>query len=113
MVAVFLEKRAFSINWQFLEKRGASKLAEQQAILRPVLQLFCDEIVIPMKDSTLADNSSSKQHHSIFYLCFSNIPKLKAPNAKTPNAEVGSGTASVLSILMTCPTSARSPLLVT
>lgn len=39
MVAVILDKRAFPIYWQFLEKRGANNLAEQQAILRPVLRM--------------------------------------------------------------------------
>jgi len=40
MIAVIIEKRAIPIYWQFLEKKGASKLAEQQALIRPVLKLL-------------------------------------------------------------------------
>jgi Transposase DDE domain len=40
LVAVILERRALPIYWQFLDKRGASNLAEQQALLRPVLKLL-------------------------------------------------------------------------
>lgn len=40
VVAVIMERRALPIYWQFLDKRGASNLAEQQAILRPALRLF-------------------------------------------------------------------------
>lgn len=50
MVAVILEKRAFPIYWQFLEKRGASNLAEQQAILRPVLRLLRDYEIVVLGD---------------------------------------------------------------
>jgi hypothetical protein len=40
MIAVIIEKRAIPIYWQFLEKKGASKLTEQQALIRPVLRLL-------------------------------------------------------------------------
>ena len=40
MVAAIFERRALPIYWQFLDKRGASNLAEQQALLRPVLKLL-------------------------------------------------------------------------
>ncbi|PSF34947.1 IS4 family transposase [Aphanothece hegewaldii CCALA 016] len=40
MIAVITEKRAVPIYWQFLDKKGASKLAEQQALIRPVLRLL-------------------------------------------------------------------------
>lgn len=50
MVAVILEKRAFPIYWQFLDKRGASNLAEQQAILRPVIRLFRDYEIVVLGD---------------------------------------------------------------
>lgn len=40
VVAVIMERRALPIYWQFLDKRGASNLSEQQAILRPALRLF-------------------------------------------------------------------------
>ena len=47
MVALIIEKRAIPIYWQFLEKQGASNLAEQQAILRPAIRLLQGyEIVI-------------------------------------------------------------------
>jgi hypothetical protein len=40
VVAAIFERRAFPIYWQFLDKRGASNLAEQQALLRPVFKLL-------------------------------------------------------------------------
>lgn len=40
MLAVIIEKRAIPVYWQFLEKRGASNLAEQQALLRPIFKLL-------------------------------------------------------------------------
>ncbi|MGH2413283.1 MAG: IS4 family transposase, partial [Microcystaceae cyanobacterium] len=40
MAAVLLEGRAIPVYWQFLEKRGASNLAEQQALLRPIFKLL-------------------------------------------------------------------------
>lgn len=40
MIAVIIEKRAIPIYWQFLSKKGASKLVEQQALIRPVLRLL-------------------------------------------------------------------------
>jgi len=40
MVSVIWQKRAFPIYWQFLDKIGASNLAEQKAVLRPVLRLL-------------------------------------------------------------------------
>lgn len=47
VVAVIIEKRAIPIYWKFLEKQGASNLAEQKAILRPVIRLLQGyEIVI-------------------------------------------------------------------
>lgn len=47
MVAGIIERRAIPVYWQFLEKRGASNLAEQQALLRPVLKLLKNyELVI-------------------------------------------------------------------
>ncbi len=47
MVGAIMSKRALPIYWQFLNKIGASNLAEQKAILRPVIKLFKDyEIVI-------------------------------------------------------------------
>jgi hypothetical protein len=40
MASVIWEKRAWPIYWQFLDKRGSSNLAEQKALLRPVLRLL-------------------------------------------------------------------------
>lgn len=40
MVSAIYQKRAFPIFWTLLDKRGASNLAEQQQILRPVIRLF-------------------------------------------------------------------------
>lgn len=40
MLAAIIEKRAIPLYWQFLEKRGASNLAEQQALLRPIFKLL-------------------------------------------------------------------------
>jgi len=47
MVGIVIGKRAIPIYWQFLDKRGSSNLAEQEAILRPVLKLLKNyEIVV-------------------------------------------------------------------
>ena len=47
VVAVIWKKRALPIYWQLLNKRGASKLAEQQALIQPVLCLLKNyELVI-------------------------------------------------------------------
>lgn len=40
MVSVIWQKRAWSVYWQFISKKGSSNLVEQQAILRPVLRLL-------------------------------------------------------------------------
>ena len=40
MVSVIWKKRALPIYWQLLDKRGASNLREQQALIRPVLRLL-------------------------------------------------------------------------
>jgi hypothetical protein len=40
MVSVIWHKRALPIYWQLLNKQGSSNLAEQIAVLRPVLKLF-------------------------------------------------------------------------
>ena len=40
LVAAISERRALPIYWQFLDKRGASNLAEQKALLRPVFKLL-------------------------------------------------------------------------
>jgi Transposase DDE domain len=40
MVSAIVQKRAFPIFWMLLDKRGASSLAEQQQVLRPVIRLL-------------------------------------------------------------------------
>jgi hypothetical protein len=40
VVSVIWKKRAWPIYWQFLEHRGSSNFAQQQALLRPVLRLL-------------------------------------------------------------------------
>ncbi len=47
LVAVIWKKRALPIYWQLLEKKGASNLSEQQALIQPVLSLLNNyELVI-------------------------------------------------------------------
>jgi hypothetical protein len=50
MVGVVMGKRALPIYWQFLPKKGASNLAEQQAILRPALKLLKTYQIIILGD---------------------------------------------------------------
>jgi len=40
MVSAIIQKRAFPIFWTLLDKQGASNLAEQQQVLRPVIRLL-------------------------------------------------------------------------
>jgi hypothetical protein len=47
VVSVIWDKRAWPVYWQFLEHKGSSNLAQQQALLRPVFRLFKSyEIVV-------------------------------------------------------------------
>ncbi len=47
VIAVIWKKRALPIYWQLLNKRGASKLSEQKALIKPVLRLLKNyELVI-------------------------------------------------------------------
>jgi hypothetical protein len=39
MVSAIYQKRAFPIFWILLDKQGASNLAEQQQVLRPVISI--------------------------------------------------------------------------
>jgi Transposase DDE domain len=50
MVAVICEKRAIPVYWQFLAKRGASNLAEQQALLRPIFRLLKTYEIVVLGD---------------------------------------------------------------
>jgi hypothetical protein len=40
LIAVIYQKRALPIYWQILNKQGSSNLAEQQALIRPILKLL-------------------------------------------------------------------------
>ena len=40
MVSAIYQKRAWTLFWTLLEKQGASNLAEQQQVLRPVIRLL-------------------------------------------------------------------------
>jgi hypothetical protein len=40
MVSAIVQKRAFPLFWTLLDKQGASNLAEQQQVLRPVMRLL-------------------------------------------------------------------------
>jgi hypothetical protein len=40
MVSALIQKRAFPLYWTLLDKQGASNLAEQQQVLRPVIRLL-------------------------------------------------------------------------
>ena len=40
MISVIWSKRAGPIYWNFLDKRGCSNLAEQQALLRPAIRML-------------------------------------------------------------------------
>ncbi len=40
MASAIYHKRAFPIFWELLDKDGASSLAEQQKVLRPVIRLL-------------------------------------------------------------------------
>lgn len=50
VVGLIIEKRAIPIYWQFLEKQGASNLAEQKAILRPVIRLLQGYQIVILAD---------------------------------------------------------------
>ncbi|MDB9311816.1 IS4 family transposase [Spirulina sp. CS-785/01] len=50
MAARVMGKRAIPIYWQFLEKKGASNLEEQKALLRPVLKVLKKYQVIVLGD---------------------------------------------------------------
>jgi hypothetical protein len=50
MVGIIMSKRALPIYWNFLDKKGASNLAEQQALLRPVLKLLKNYKIVILGD---------------------------------------------------------------
>jgi hypothetical protein len=56
MVSVVYQKRAIPVYWQVLDKQGHSSLAEQKAVLRPVLK-----IVHPYQAVVLGD----REFHSV------------------------------------------------
>lgn len=50
LIAVIYKKRALPIYWQVLNKKGSSNLAEQQAIIKPVLRLLKQYELVIMGD---------------------------------------------------------------
>lgn len=50
VASLIWEKRAIPIYWQFLPKIGSSSLAEQQALLRPVIRLLRGSEIIVVGD---------------------------------------------------------------
>jgi hypothetical protein len=50
VIAVIIEKRAIPIYWQFLDKKGASNLAEQKALIRPALRLLKSYEIVLLGD---------------------------------------------------------------
>ena len=50
MVSLIYEHRAWPIYWDFLDKKGSSHLAEQQAVLSPSLELLSDYVPVVLGD---------------------------------------------------------------
>lgn len=50
MISVIWQKRAFPLYWLTLNKKGRSSLAEQQAIIRPVLKLLNNYSLVILGD---------------------------------------------------------------
>jgi hypothetical protein len=50
VVSVVWDKRAIPVYWQLLSKIGSSNLAEQKALLRPVLRLLKNYQIILVAD---------------------------------------------------------------
>jgi hypothetical protein len=50
VVSVIWKKRAWPIYWQFLEHKGSSNLAQQQALLRPVFRLLKSYKIVVIGD---------------------------------------------------------------
>lgn len=50
MVSVLYKKQTIPLNWVLLDKRGQSNLAEQQAVLTPVFELFADYALVLLGD---------------------------------------------------------------
>jgi hypothetical protein len=50
LVALIIDRRGIPIYWQFLDKRGASNLGEQQALLRPVFKLLKKSELVVLGD---------------------------------------------------------------
>ncbi len=59
MISLAWKKRALPINWKILTHKGASNLAEQKAVIRPVIRLLKGQKIILTAD---------REFHSIF-LC--------------------------------------------
>jgi hypothetical protein len=69
MVSVIWEKRAWPIYWQFLDKQGSSNLAEQQALLRPVLRLLrsYEIVVIGDREFRIVELANWLQQRNVYF----------------------------------------------
>lgn len=50
MISVVWRNRALPVYWIILEKKGSSNLAEQKALIRPILKLFSDYKLVILGD---------------------------------------------------------------
>ena len=69
IASIIWEKRAMPIYWQFIDKQGSSNLAEQQALLRPVLRLLKDYeiVVIGDREFRSVELANWLQHRNIYF----------------------------------------------
>lgn len=80
MIAVIMEKRAMPIYWQFIKKKGASNLEEQQALIRPVLRLLKNYELVLLGDREFHSVELAKWLHSkkvYFVLCQKKDPYIQ------------------------------------
>lgn len=54
VISLIEDRRAIPIYWLILSKRGASNLREQQALIRPVLQLFKGYSILLLGDARIS-----------------------------------------------------------
>lgn len=64
VVSVIFSKRAWPIYWNFLEKRGCSNLAEQQALLRPAIRMLKDYDFVILGDREFHSIELARWLHS-------------------------------------------------
>jgi len=70
MVSVIWNKRAMPIYWQLLSKQGSSNLAEQIAVLRPVIKLFkkYELIVIGDREFRSVELADWLKHKKVYFV---------------------------------------------